>query len=101
MSDALISGRRFKVFNLLDDFNLEALAIEVDTSLQEERVVRVFEQVVSWRNKPERILVDNGPEFTPTKFVMWCEEHHQSIGSLSCQGCLLRIAASSDSRPVQ
>ena len=33
MSDALWSGRRFRTFNVLDDFNREALRIEIDTSL--------------------------------------------------------------------
>lgn len=32
MSDALISGRRFNTFNVVEDFNLEVLAIEVDES---------------------------------------------------------------------
>jgi putative transposase len=31
MSDALWSGRRFRTFNVIDDFNREALRIEIDT----------------------------------------------------------------------
>ena len=46
MSDALYHGVRFRTFNVLDDFNREALAIEVDTSLPSLRLVRVFEQSV-------------------------------------------------------
>ena len=42
MSDSLLSGRKFRVLNLLDDFNREAFAIEVDTSLRAERVIRVL-----------------------------------------------------------
>ena len=33
MSDTLVDGRRFRLFNVIDDFNRESLAIEVDTSL--------------------------------------------------------------------
>ena len=33
MSDTLVDGRRFRLFNVMDDFNRESLAIEVDTSL--------------------------------------------------------------------
>jgi putative transposase len=40
MSDSLLSGRAFRTFNVLDDYNREALWIEVDTSLPSERVIR-------------------------------------------------------------
>ena len=73
MSDALLSGRKFRTFNLMDDYNREALAIEVDTSLPAERVVRVLEQVTEWRGKPARIRVDNGPEFISSALGLWCE----------------------------
>ncbi len=33
MSDALWDGRRFRTFNVIDDFSREALAIEVDLNL--------------------------------------------------------------------
>ena len=33
MADALWSGRRFRTFNVMDDFNREALRIEIDTNL--------------------------------------------------------------------
>ncbi|WP_373400039.1 hypothetical protein V8V91_10690 [Algoriphagus halophilus] len=33
MSDSLWSGRHFRVFNILDDYNREMLAMEVDFSL--------------------------------------------------------------------
>ena len=70
MSDTLYSGRRFRTFNLMDDFNREMLAIEVDTSLPSERVIRVLEQVVAWRGSPERLRVDNGPECSSPRCLM-------------------------------
>lgn len=73
MTDSLLSGRKFRTLNLMDDFNREALAIEVDTSLPAERVIRVLEQVTGWRGKPTRIRVDNGPEFISTALGLWCE----------------------------
>jgi putative transposase len=79
MSDALLSGRKFRVFNLLDDFNREALAIEVDTSLRAERIIRVLEQTVRWRGKPQRIRVDNGPEFVSATLGLWCEQHQINL----------------------
>lgn len=74
MTDSLLSGRKFRTLNLMDDYNREALAIEVDTSLPAERVIRVLEQVTEWRGKPNRIRVDNGPEFISTALGLWCEE---------------------------
>ena len=63
MSDALMCGRRFRTFNVLDDFNREALAIEIDLSLPAPRVIRVLERVALFRGYPEKLRVDNGPEF--------------------------------------
>lgn len=47
MSDTLYGGRRFRTLNILDEGVREGLAIEVDTSLPAERVIRVLEQVVA------------------------------------------------------
>ncbi|TQF66186.1 DDE-type integrase/transposase/recombinase [Pseudoalteromonas luteoviolacea] len=61
MSDALNYGHRYRTLNVLDGYNRQALAIEVDTSLTADRVL---EKVIAWRGKPKQIRVDNGPEFT-------------------------------------
>ena len=74
MSDTLYGGRRFRTLNLLDEGVREVLAIEVDTSLPAERVVRVLEQVVAWRGQPQAIRLDNGPEFIAERFAAWCAE---------------------------
>ena len=47
-------GRRFRTFNIVDDFNREALAIEIDLSLAAPRVIRVLERVVLLRGSPEK-----------------------------------------------
>ena len=62
MSDALYHGKRFRTFNIIDDFNREMLAFEIDTSLRAERVIRVLEQLKTERELPYMIRVDNGPE---------------------------------------
>ena len=43
MSDALTDGRKIRVFNLTDDYNREALAIEVALGFPANRVVRSLE----------------------------------------------------------
>ena len=73
MSDALYRGPRFRTFNVLDDFNREALAIEIDTSLTSLRLIRVFEQLAEERGLPGMLRVDNGPEFLGSEFTEWCQ----------------------------
>jgi putative transposase len=79
MSDALYRGSRFRTFNVLDDFNREALAIEIDTSLTSGRLVRVFEQLKSERGLPAVLRADNGPEFLGAEFTEWCADHGITI----------------------
>ena len=79
MSDALYAGKRFRTFNVIDDFNREVLAIEVDTSLTSKRLIRVFEQLRKTRGLPKVLRVDNGPEFMSAEFVAWAEEAGMTI----------------------
>jgi putative transposase len=76
MSDALSNGRTFRTLNVIDDYNREALWIEVDTSLPAERVVRVLEQLLDWRGKPTCIRMDNGPELISQRLENWAQEKH-------------------------
>lgn len=62
-SDALWCGRRFRTFNVVDNFDREALAIEVDLNLPAERVIRALYRIAAWRGYPEKLRMDNGPEF--------------------------------------
>jgi putative transposase len=75
MHDSLWNGRKFRTFNVIDDFNREALGIEIDHSLPTTRVIRALEQIFEYRGKPGRIRMDNGPEFISTLFEIWCGNH--------------------------
>lgn len=72
MSDSLITGRKFRTFNVIDDFNREVLAIEIAISIPSARVIRTLEHIIEWRGKPECIRMDNGPEFISKEFELWC-----------------------------
>lgn len=74
MSDSLASGRAFRTLNILDDFNREALWIEVDTSLPAERVIHVLDMLIDWRGCPKQIRMDNGPELISQRLKTWAEE---------------------------
>ncbi len=62
MSDALSDGRSYRTLNIIDDFNREAVHIEVDFSLPATRVIRSLECAIVQYGKPQRIRSDNGPE---------------------------------------
>lgn len=72
VSDVLTNGRRFRVLNIIDDFNREAIAMEIATSMPAERVINILEKVIWCSGKPESIRVDNGPEFIAELFKSWC-----------------------------
>ena len=73
MSDALWSGRRFRTFNVIDEFNRECLRIEIDTSLPAARVVRALEELAEVRGVPQSIRLDNGPEFIAQALKQWAQ----------------------------
>ena len=75
MSNTLVDGRRFRPFNVLDDFNRESLAIEVDTSMPSLRVIWVLNRIIAQRGKPVNIRSDNGPEFISHLLQQWCEHN--------------------------
>lgn len=60
-SDALRDGRRFRTLNVLDDYNREALGIEVDYSLPAGRVIRLLQRLVDAYGKPAKLRCNNGP----------------------------------------
>jgi len=74
MSDSLWDGRKYRTFNVVDDHSREVLGIEVDLSLPTQRVIRTLEQIALTRGFPEKIRMDNGPEFTSFRMVCWAEE---------------------------
>jgi putative transposase len=71
VSDALDTGRRFKVLTIVDDYSRECPAMEVDTSLNGKRVVQALERLAALRGLPEVITVDNGPEFSGKTLDEW------------------------------
>jgi putative transposase len=75
MSDVLRDGRRFRTLNVLDDYNRQALGIEIDFSLPAKRVIRLLEQTIESHGKPQCLRCDNGPEFISIALTEWCESN--------------------------
>lgn len=74
VSDALESGRKFRVFNVEDQFTRRGLGVEVDTSLPGKRIVRVLDRLVAMWGKPAMIVSDNGTELTCNAMLKWTTE---------------------------
>lgn len=76
MSDNLSDGKKFRTLNVIDDFNREALTIVPSKSITANRVIMELEQLIEWRGKPEKIRVDNGPEFIADVLKKWTQTNN-------------------------
>lgn len=76
MHEQLENGKSFRLFNVIDDFNREALGIEVDFSMPSERVIRCLEQIIS-RGHRRAIRCDNRPEYVSAALQNWA--HRKGI----------------------
>jgi len=79
MSDSLWDGRKYRLLNIVDDYNRELLHVEVDLSLPTLRVIRVLEYLKEFRGLPGIIHVDNGPEFISHKLDGWCKANNITL----------------------
>lgn len=79
MHDALTCGRRFRTFNVVDDYNREALAVEIDLNIPAQRVIRVLDRIVANRGCPHKLRMDNGPEFISLALAEWAESRNVEL----------------------
>jgi putative transposase len=71
LTDSLADGRRFRVLTIVDNVSRVSPAIEVGSSITGERVVGVLERLKRMVGRPERIAIDNGPEFISKALDAW------------------------------
>jgi putative transposase len=71
VSDALMDGRKVRLFPVVDDYTRECLWIDINFSIPGDRVSRVLNYLIGSQGKPERFLSDNGPEFTCKVMEGW------------------------------
>ena len=70
--DTTADGRTIKMLNIIDEFTREALAIEVDRSINADGVVDVLDQLADQHGAPLYVRFDNGPEFVAHAVNDWC-----------------------------
>ncbi|WP_443019486.1 IS3 family transposase [Sphingomonas adhaesiva] len=89
--DQLVTGRRFRVLNIVDDVTRECLRAVVDTSISGRRVVRELADLIAERGRPKMIVSDNGTELTSNAVLAWSadasiEWHHIAPGKPTQNG---------------
>lgn len=75
MHDVLTNGRCFRTFNILDDFNRQALHIDIAFSMPARRVTDVLDMLIAVQGQPKQIRSDNGCEFTSHHYQNWAKEN--------------------------
>lgn len=76
MHDTLMNGRKVRILNIIDDFNRQALAMEVDYSHSGVSVCRTLEKVIAEHGYPAELRSDNGPEFLSAVYTDFCEKNN-------------------------
>lgn len=71
MHDQIKDGRSIRLSNVIDDFNREALVVEIEFTLPSVRVIPALEQIIEWRGKPLVIRCDNGAEYLSDAITQW------------------------------
>lgn len=74
VSDCTTTGQTVRVFNVVDDYTRQSVAVAVDTSLASERVTRALDTAIREYGKPTAIVCDNGPEFRSRALETWSEQ---------------------------
>ncbi|WP_156361501.1 IS3 family transposase [Sphingomonas sp. Leaf67] len=69
--DQLVTGRRFRVLNIVDDVTREYLRAVVDTSISGRRVARELADLIAERGRLKMIVSDNGTELTSNAVLAW------------------------------
>ena len=70
--DQLVTGRRFRVFSIVDNVTRECLRAVPDTSISDKRVVRELTDLIAERGRPGMIVSDHGSELTSNAVLIWC-----------------------------
>jgi putative transposase len=76
LRDSLAGGRGFRVFTIVDNVSRVSPAIEAAFSIRGETVVAVLDRLKAG-GLPERLAVDNGPEFISRALDAWA--YHNGV----------------------
>lgn len=74
VSDQLANGRRFRIFNVVDDYSRECVLQVVDFSISGLRLASELDQLAEIRPLPRKMVMDNGPELTSKAMFFWARK---------------------------
>ncbi|MFK8031976.1 MAG: IS3 family transposase, partial [Gammaproteobacteria bacterium] len=80
VSDQLSGGRRYRVLNVVDDFSREMVGQLVSVSISGRQVARFLDQHIEERSKPNKVICDNGTEFTSKAMFFWSRDTAVQLG---------------------
>lgn len=83
VSDSLLNGRKFRVFNLMDDFTRELVLQIVDISISGVRLARELTELARTRPLPEYLVSDNGPEFRSAVMFKWAQDNKVELSFIA------------------
>ncbi len=75
VSETLADQRRFRCFNIVDDYTRENILIYPDRSIRSVKLVNIFNKLKVTRGLPKMIVCDNGPEFISQNLDMWAYQN--------------------------
>ena len=77
--DSLWNGKGIRCLTVIDCGSRFSPAIEVGFSLSSQNVIATLNKLALTRGLPQRITLDNGPEFRSSAFCAWAKEHNVDL----------------------
>ena len=74
-ADALVSGRKLRLLNILDKFTREWLSVTVGVSLTSQAVLAALQPLFASWGVPRFVGSDNGPEFIAAEVQEWLKQN--------------------------
>jgi len=79
VSENLFDQRRFRCFNIVEDFTRENILIYPDRSIKSEKIVNLLNKLKQTRSLPKMIVCDSGPEFISQNLDIWAYQNNTNL----------------------
>jgi len=77
LHEILLTRRKFRVLDIIDDFTRINLQLDIDFSFPSPQVTRILDEIAqACGGYPDVLRVDQGPELTALAMLQWAAEHN-------------------------